>query len=455
MVTLDNGESIRCTENHPFLMRDGTYQDAKNLQSGMSLMPLYRKQANIDTGKKTSSKYKYEQIYNPGTDDWKFTHRLVTPHCASGYVRHHVDFNRFNNSPENIVVMKWKDHQELHANHIRFYADRFAASGQKRKISTEVRAAWAKRGREHFLAYNVSAKHKADMQAYYTKEVREAHGARLRSYARSPENIERVTKINQTPERRAKAQKSLTAYNKSDKHRKTAADVGKKMFTRLWQDQDFIQKRARISSEIMKENWKKPEFQLKQKENTHKRYHHIKPNMDCLFCRSNNENTNHKVVSVVECGFEDVFDITVDNYANFALAAGVFVHNCEMLIDPWAANTVFKQDSNTTGTIYAFETADPVQDDRYGYQINGILVSDFVYPAWFEADFAPNSTQFDHQGVVTRPFQLMNGGYIGVFDVGPKTTGWTQRLTEGVPGPRTIHKSTQSRTKRRGIATLD
>lgn len=36
---------------------------------------------------------------------------------------------------------------------------------------------------------------------------------------------------------------------------------------------------------------------------------------------------NHKVVCVQELGYEDVYDFTVDGYHNFALGAGVFVHN--------------------------------------------------------------------------------------------------------------------------------
>lgn len=42
-VVLDNGESIRCTPDHRFMLRDGSYCEAHNLQSGDSLMPLYRK----------------------------------------------------------------------------------------------------------------------------------------------------------------------------------------------------------------------------------------------------------------------------------------------------------------------------------------------------------------------------------------------------------------------------
>src|SRR5262245_47170671 len=40
-VVLDNGESIRCTPDHLFMKRDGTYSPAETLQPGTSLMPLY------------------------------------------------------------------------------------------------------------------------------------------------------------------------------------------------------------------------------------------------------------------------------------------------------------------------------------------------------------------------------------------------------------------------------
>ena len=41
-VLLDNGEKIRCTLNHKFMLRDETYKEAQYLNSGDSLMPLYK-----------------------------------------------------------------------------------------------------------------------------------------------------------------------------------------------------------------------------------------------------------------------------------------------------------------------------------------------------------------------------------------------------------------------------
>lgn len=42
-ITLDNGKSIRCTEDHPFMLRDGTYKVARLLNENDSLMPTVRK----------------------------------------------------------------------------------------------------------------------------------------------------------------------------------------------------------------------------------------------------------------------------------------------------------------------------------------------------------------------------------------------------------------------------
>ena len=42
-VELDSGEIIKCTPNHLFMLRDGSYKEAISLKENDSLMPLYRK----------------------------------------------------------------------------------------------------------------------------------------------------------------------------------------------------------------------------------------------------------------------------------------------------------------------------------------------------------------------------------------------------------------------------
>lgn len=82
----------------------------------------------------------------------------------------------------------------------------------------------------------------------------------------------------------------------------------------------------------------------------------------------------------------------------------------EMLVDP-AVNMM------TTGpdphTIYAYESADPVEE--LAFSVDGIPMSDFVYPSYFETFHKRGSVPFDHMNRVTKPFQILKGGYQSVF----------------------------------------
>ena len=103
---------------------------------------------------------------------------------------------------------------------------------------------------------------------------------------------------------------------------------------------------------------------------------------------------------------------------------------CEMLADPDVNLTVFVQDTNpTSGVIYAYEVCDACEADQFGYKINNVSVSDFVYPSWFESFRKKGSTQFDYGKHIQKPFELLHGGYIGVFDV-QAGTGWHQITAE-------------------------
>ncbi len=89
----------------------------------------------------------------------------------------------------------------------------------------------------------------------------------------------------------------------------------------------------------------------------------------------------------------------------------------EMLVDP-AINLM------TTGpdpqVAYAYESADTVE--ALSFNVNDIPLSDFVYPAFFEAFRQPGSVQFDQLKQVQQPFQILPGGYQSIF----KNGKWTQ-----------------------------
>jgi hypothetical protein len=89
---------------------------------------------------------------------------------------------------------------------------------------------------------------------------------------------------------------------------------------------------------------------------------------------------------------------------------------------------------NSQNVFVAYETADPVQDQTYVIAVPHdpanpdstatvpVVVSNFVYPSWFEGFHQPGSVPFDHLGSLQQPFQLSAGGYISVFTNG----GWQQ-----------------------------
>jgi hypothetical protein len=101
----------------------------------------------------------------------------------------------------------------------------------------------------------------------------------------------------------------------------------------------------------------------------------------------------------------------------------------EMLGDPEINLTVFVQNSGHSGRLYAYEVCDACEDDSFGYTIDQVLVSDFVYPAWFESFRKSHSTRFDYQNQIAKPLELLTGGYIGYFDVSAGS-GWQQETKD-------------------------
>ena len=114
--TLDNGETITCTPDHKFPIKDVGFVRADQLKVNDSLIPLYRRTQYIAKHKPNQT---YEQVYDNETHEWQFTHRLVSNYIDTNCdikhpVIHHADFNRFNNDPTNLVKMTWDDHVRVH-----------------------------------------------------------------------------------------------------------------------------------------------------------------------------------------------------------------------------------------------------------------------------------------------------------------------------------------------------
>jgi len=109
----------------------------------------------------------------------------------------------------------------------------------------------------------------------------------------------------------------------------------------------------------------------------------------------------------------------------------------EMLADPWINWCAMGSDSR----IYALEVCDAVEADGLGYTIEGVLVSDFITPAWYE----PTSCdRMDFKQHLSKELELASGGYISTFD---PSSGWTQLNAQGEGGPRIMPGSRRQRRK--------
>jgi len=85
----------------------------------------------------------------------------------------------------------------------------------------------------------------------------------------------------------------------------------------------------------------------------------------------------------------------------------------EMIADPGVnlyAQGYYIAGKRHMKAFIGYEVCDAVQDKTY--KIDGILVSDFVTPEWFEGSRKKGSVKFSYRGSVHEPFALTSGGYV-------------------------------------------
>jgi hypothetical protein len=86
---------------------------------------------------------------------------------------------------------------------------------------------------------------------------------------------------------------------------------------------------------------------------------------------------------------------------------------CEMVLDPVA--NLWADDGK--GNAYAYEACDAVEEDVFN--VDGVAMSNFVTPAYFEPFKHPDGTKFDFLGKLSAPFTMTKGGY-SIVDKGGK-----------------------------------
>lgn len=154
-ITLDDGSFIRLTEDHPCMMRDGSFKEVKDLTVGDSLMPFYTRKATMPHSSD------YEQVYVPGLDTWKFTHRLhFTDQERKGFVVHHKNFNRFDNTYGNLQLVPFKEHGKMHRELLAKNQDKMQERFAEVRKTEEYKKLMRETGKK--ISNTKKAQHKAD-----------------------------------------------------------------------------------------------------------------------------------------------------------------------------------------------------------------------------------------------------------------------------------------------------
>ncbi len=101
---------------------------------------------------------------------------------------------------------------------------------------------------------------------------------------------------------------------------------------------------------------------------------------------------------------------------------------------------------------YLVEACDPCEANNYGYSINGVLVSDFLTPRFYDPMVTPG-TRYSFTGALTAPRQIRPGGYISWVD--QATDQWQQLLYVDPGQPPTIHNLGPANGQRSMRAWID
>nr|WP_075831005.1 RtcB family protein [Deinococcus marmoris] len=264
-VTLDNGQTVQCTSDHRFMLRDGNYLAAEQLRPGISLMPFYSDQDRDG----------YVRVQQNYSGRMQKAHWMVARSGLLGEIPrfdgqrtviHHRDFDEANNDPANLEFMGDRDHSRFHRLLVErntswqspaFEARRVAALAAK-AATPEGHAYFAERGTRNLMAFI------------------DANPGKLSKLAKEGGNGTRGAKV-------------LTSDHPAILATRHAVGVCPECG-------------REIKSAIGM--------------NRHRKWQH---------------GYNHKVVDVISLNeTADVYCLTVPGYDNFAIAAGVFVHNCSM-----------------------------------------------------------------------------------------------------------------------------
>jgi len=103
----------------------------------------------------------------------------------------------------------------------------------------------------------------------------------------------------------------------------------------------------------------------------------------------------------------------------------------EMLADPFGSRTIAGAPppqapapiSGLQRVIYLVEVCDPCEADQFAYDVNGVQVSDFITPHYYDPNEA-RGVQYSFGGSVEAPHMVLDGGYVSFGN--PVDNHWYQ-----------------------------
>ena len=373
-VVLDNKEEIVCTPDHLFMLRNGSFKQAKELIKSDSLMPLRRKLSEIT---KSITINGYELVFDPRDNYWVFTHMLSDQWNITNGVysqssrahKHHMDFNKLNNNPTNISRLDIERHLQLHRDfaHKTLHTQETIKKCREIHQSPDFRQMMSKKMSEPKMREMLSkraksqwenSKYKEFMVRKYLEFYKSNKGYREKNLQRL--NVAQRTHWTNQENREQQSQRTRNYYYKNPEARTTLSTIAKTQ----WQDDQLRAWR----SQKTKDQWT-PEFRAKRKTAYNQTYfkktagvlREIYENQGNISEEAYNElrrsrndhsllklstfinrffsgdiqaateaiaNYNHKITDILPITERiDVYDIEIPHTHNFALASGVFVHN--------------------------------------------------------------------------------------------------------------------------------
>ncbi len=330
-ITLDNNEEIKCTLDHKFLLKDLSYKEAKDLKIGDSLMPVYFK---ISSAQDSQYSIGYQMIFQPKSDSWSFIHHLADEYnleeeiynLKAGKVRYHKDFNKLNNNPDNILRMQWAEHRRLHNS---LSPEKHKDLSYVKKIALGRKVFWSEEQNRLNYSQRLTKRNKENWkkEEYRTKTINRLKEKGKKRFEEHPELKEKYSKLAsktmkrlwQDPKYKELFHQKIIAANK----KRITNNTGKVKFLRICKEaikqygilneETFKAARTSLYSYGRATKW---DTGLNKYFSGEKKLAAIE------------SSGNHKIQKIeFLTEKQDVYDLTIEETHNFALAAGIFVHN--------------------------------------------------------------------------------------------------------------------------------